>query len=462
MQFWFPPPDPEKPPCPYLAGFSTQIVPHVPPPPFGHRFYDNSAAYSRPSPSEDELRSATQSEAVLRWPVWDDRDHHTNSDAARAEGKCERELTIVRTLRAGDDVGAQVVVCRVRGLSMPTYEKAANEYRVKGDVEEGEGEMVVAAKIYDPLYYSFANRIATHTPEDVVRIADGEYAREATAYERLERVSGRSLPQHLRRSGNGDGDRDDDTKTRHFAPRYHGAWTFSLPLGTGHRSVRLILLEYLKGKDMCAFEREQIGYETEGPNTWHLDRRFRLDVVAGVLEAWNWLRGAGIWHRDLEGRNMLVVGEENPRVLVVDYGIAVVWDRTTEEARMRFHRPPRGELVENPMETFWMGVPRQVVGWVPRGWDREGNLRLWQEWLLDRFGEGKTARRFEPVVDSKLQLADASTMVGVEEPVIQEPGPERQRFKRVAPPPEIRPGEVPAVWPVSFWTGQNPLGSEVP
>jgi len=43
----------------------------------------------------------------------------------------------------------------------------------------------------------------------------------------------------------------------------------------------------------------------------------------------------------VEGRDLTprLRGEEHEYVVVVDYGIAVVWERTMEEARMRFYRP---------------------------------------------------------------------------------------------------------------------------
>jgi len=154
-----------------------------------------------------------------------------------------------------------------------------------------------------------------------------------------------------RKEDDGNDDRnekeDDGTKTPNFAPRYHGAWSISLPLGPHHRQIRLILLKYLERKDMSTFEKEeQTGYEIEteipSPNAWHLDKQFRLHVVAGALEAWNWLRRVGIRHRDLEGKNMLVVvGDKPPKVVVVNYGIAVIWERTIQEARRRFYRPSR-------------------------------------------------------------------------------------------------------------------------
>lgn len=51
---------------------------------------------------------------------------------------------------------------------------------------------IYAAKIYDPLYYSFTNR-EFGTPVDVTWLANQHYSRECAAYEDLSKASVDSL-----------------------------------------------------------------------------------------------------------------------------------------------------------------------------------------------------------------------------------------------------------------------------
>lgn len=154
-QFWTPPDDPDKPPFPYITGFTTQIHRHVPPPPFGPNDYD---AEPRPQLSLPYMRNIRQSELVVDSPPL---------ETAPCQPETAR-LTVNGHLSVGGANGAQVVTCSIT----PDRQTAGQPFQA-------------VAKIYDPLYYSFKRRIA-HEPCDVVTEADMDYSREAAAYEYLQ------------------------------------------------------------------------------------------------------------------------------------------------------------------------------------------------------------------------------------------------------------------------------------
>ena len=203
---WNPPPDPEKPPCPYTLGFTVNIMQHKPRAPFGGREYGRADwPYD---PSREWLQSVTQTKHVLQHPPPDSNPTPSGSSTPQIA-----RLVITDLIAVEDGRGAQIAVC---SITPQAVEADCKPY-------------MAVAKIFDPLYYSFRNQIARHRPSDVVFDAETDYCREAAAYE------------HLQKTG----------QTGLFAPEYHGSWTFNLPICyegvTQQRPVRLLLIEHLNG-----------------------------------------------------------------------------------------------------------------------------------------------------------------------------------------------------------------------
>lgn len=155
---WMPPPDPDKPNCPYLPGFKVDISTHVAPLPFGGEY--PTASY--PSRTEEWLNSVSQTKHVVTYPPLE--------TPAPTDTKTAR-LIVTRSIAIGNARGPQVLLCSV------------TPHREDGNAPTFEA----VAKIYDPLYYSFVSDIGSY-PCDVVLRADHHYTQEVAAYECLTRA----------------------------------------------------------------------------------------------------------------------------------------------------------------------------------------------------------------------------------------------------------------------------------
>ena len=349
---WSPPPDAEKPRCPYTTGFTVEITHHTPPPPFGTHWYGIG---SWPTDGTWEwLRSVTQTTHVLHYPPLESKASASNPIALR-----KARLTITNAIAVRDGRGPQLVLCSVAPkLPGPTKETST-----------------VVAKIFDPLYYSFRNEIAGDEPVDVAFEADGDYSREAAAY------------QHLKQTN----------QTGSFAPDYYGSWTFNLPIChqgvVRQRPVRLILIEHLQGtcmRELC-----------NDLQTLVLNKAYRLGVLAKILDNYMRQEHEGLGQNDLAPRNIILVPTPKdspgpqpiPRVVLIDYNNAVVYSRTADGH-------DQTKLPLSPLQWYWLDTLPQFEGWRPPEWSKEP--RSFQEWLLREFG-GKNAAKYErPTRELKL------------------------------------------------------------
>ncbi|KAH6627413.1 hypothetical protein F5144DRAFT_575739 [Chaetomium tenue] len=350
--FWSPPPDPDKPMCPYRAGFAVEIKPHTPPPPFGTPRYGPGVWQDR---SDVDLKTVTQTELVLAYPPLERQNTMPSPHAATAT------LTILKPLAVGDGRGAQLVVCSVDPSSCP---------------QEPEG---FVAKIFDPLYYSFESKFAAHEAEDVSFNADVHYTHEAAALDHLE---------GMRKSG----------RQGLSAPKYFGAWTFTLPVTHAgkkvQRSVRLVLMENIKGpsiRDICRDAALLSRYS-------ELDR---LDIFAAVLDSAVRLWHAGVDQRDLASRNVVLrpsltsspSGPNSlplPQPVIVDYNIAAVF----ELSRDGKHPYQLMKLPPNPIQLYWGVFFGNFDGWLPHEW--EDCHKICQQWMKERF-RGEAASQYAPL-----------------------------------------------------------------
>lgn len=328
---WTPPSEPLRPENPYKKGQSFEIRKHTACPPFGedYTYYEGV----RECASERELRGKTLVELCLDRPPF---------EGVTAVDQEARTLEIVGELRVKDDGGAQIVVCRF----------------------SGEKEQFVA-KIYDPLYYGFADRMWSDRPRDVTYEADKDYSREVAAYAELDgELGGTDIP------------------------KYHGSWTFELPLdvpdGRKIRDVRLILIEHIKGRPMTDLKPDTFS-ESGG-----------LELVRRMIEAEVRVQFAGVRHGDVSQRNVMVCVTEPDkieRVALIDFNFAVVIRLDNFEQQFSgLKRRPKAKTPPNPIDMWWGGALYGVAGeWFPKSW--ELRLRACQEWLYESYGKSE---EYEP------------------------------------------------------------------
>ncbi|KAG8164538.1 hypothetical protein KVR01_006456 [Diaporthe batatas] len=325
---WSAPQEPLRPENPYKKGQILNITKHTACAPFGQD-YPNYEGVRERAP-ERELRSKTLVDLCLdRPPV---------GGETAAAGEEAQTLEILDGLRVREDGGAQIVVCRVSGKPQ---------------------ELV--AKIYDPLYYGFAHRMWSDQPRDVTYEADMDYSREVAAYLELDgQLGGADIP------------------------KYHGSWTFQLPLelpgGKKTRHVRLVLMEHIEGTPMTDLKPELYPEST------------RMDLVTRMVETVARVDFAGVSHGDVSQRNVMVCltqADTVDRVALIDFNYAVV-DRLDdfEEQFPDLERRPKPAKMPNPIDRWWGGGLYSVVGeWLPASW--EFRWRALQDWLYEKYGKSE-------------------------------------------------------------------------
>lgn len=328
---WAAPLEPLRPENPYRKGKVLEVKKHKACPPFGANYPDYEGV--RKCAPERELRGKTLVElCVDRPPVGGD---------VLADEK-PQTLEITDEIRVKEDGGAQIVVCRLSGL-----------------------QQEVVAKIYDPLYYGFANRMWSAQPRDVTYEADMDYAREVAALSEL-----------------------DDQLGGTDVPKYYGSWTFQIPLdlpdGRKTRDVRLVLMEHIKGTVMTDLKPESFSEPT------------RMDLVARMVEAVSRILFAGVRHGDVSQRNVMVClagPDKVERVALIDFNYAVVSRLDNMRAVSPGAKPdPKPAKLPNPINKWWGGALYAVAGeWLPESW--EFRLRALQEWLYERYFESE---EYEP------------------------------------------------------------------
>lgn len=140
IQLWEPPDDPDKQNLHHVPGFTSKIHRHIAPSSLFE--YYNAGTKPRPHLSEEYLKTVTQSKAVV---------HNPPLETATVAQPETAQLTITSPLGIGPARDPQLVACTVtpHGKSETEITKSFH----------------AAAKIYDPLYYSFKRDIG-HYPGD--------------------------------------------------------------------------------------------------------------------------------------------------------------------------------------------------------------------------------------------------------------------------------------------------------
>lgn len=359
MSGWTPPPDPDRPNCPYFPGFTVDITPHAPPRPFGTRDYEPWPGRSAPSPRSN----VTQSGFVLACPPLENNESTIPPSSAANFAKAQ--ITVKRTITIGNSRPGQIVECEVK------------------PIEPGKPPFTAVAKIFDALYYPFIHEYGGRA--DVSRMADQHYSCEAAAYEQLHKAG----------------------LTGGFAPEYYGSWTFTLPLTqkgeTHQRRVRLVLIEALKGSSVFDLFARNSPCPDDHKDGFHFPEEYRLDVLAQVTEGETRLAYAGVNQQDTAPRNVILVDPttkdsqvspygDRPRVVLVDYNRAIVW-KWTKQGTNPFEELP---TMPNPLIRYWNSAYDEWTGWAPEDFTFGSNNRRRWEWLWSLYG-GDNATRFAPI-----------------------------------------------------------------
>ncbi|CAG9986383.1 unnamed protein product [Clonostachys byssicola] len=339
------PPDPRRPPLPYHSGASFTIRPHQPPVPFG-------AGYFTEPPARERFTSldfwagvkSPQTDWCLR--------ERPLIETPPADGQ-PHVFHILSQIVCRDGRGPQVVRCYLDECRAKTY----------------------VAKIFDPLYYQY--------PGDVTWSADHDYSLESSAYTEIQNSS----------------------LDGQFTPRYHGSFTFTLPLLDTPQSTgltypaRLVLMEDVQGVSM----------ETLMTNDLYLKipLALRLDITAQILETDCRLRFIGVMQNDLAPRNVMLsmdpddLASPPSRTVLLDfsYSHVVTWKNSKNQSLLQ----PRGSLPKGPICFHWdQGSPRDFGPWVPPPIGRFGETEAWNDWLLERWGDSDAWAGRETLTDLSL------------------------------------------------------------
>jgi hypothetical protein len=316
----------EKPKLPYKKGFKINAMHHEPPEPFGIGYLTESP------PFPNGWKEMSQIEYCISCLPLEGR---TDSS------KC-RSLTITSTIRTGSDVGAQIVVV----------------------------DHTMVAKIFDPLYYPGLDEFGYKEP--VVYNADGDYCREAAAFEKLQ----------------------ESTEAMAVIPAYYGAWTMyveTIAESSGGkvtlhtRPVRFILMEQLYGNCMAHV------------SPFRLREEVRSMILKQAIVVETLLFDAGVDHRDLSPRNIMISGGEykdpdipvsdiHIDVKVFDFNIAILLSHPKADSRWGLTKPRKKKWpskIRSPIMRYY----GQMMEFSPRGWcsndEDEAEKWLWNEFHND-------------------------------------------------------------------------------
>lgn len=168
------------------------------------------------------------------------------------------------------------------------------------------------------------------------------------------------------------------------------------------RLVRMVLLEYLHGCTMHSLMFGEKGRYMESVREKYHES-YRLNVWAKYLEAHSLFTDARMRNEDDAPRNVMPVHrpEENlllsaqpaPRVVLIDFNFAVVFDRVRREGEDP-PPPPEADLPDNPLQRWFGSSSHDYKGWLPE-WYEENDKRC-SEWLIEQFGRGN-AKRWRPL-----------------------------------------------------------------
>lgn len=248
-------------------------------------------------------------------------------------------LHVVKQVSVNDGQSAQIVLC--------------------------EGNIV--AKFYDPLYAAIPTK-HNAVDGDPFRCADHDYSHEAAAYKALSKLS-----------------ESQSSVAQHF-PRYFGSYTCMLPTPTGNtRAVRLILIEFIRGTCMCELD----------PTRHPLPQSFRKNIMAKIIDAESSLSMAGLVHRDLYPRNIILCGFNGDRETMADTNCSSIRVVILDFGSSRIcHRRSRADSTGRPISPIlrWDKRRERHIDWELLGWvDWE-----WQPWVEERW---RNSSAYAPITE---------------------------------------------------------------
>ncbi|KAI9157960.1 putative serine/threonine-protein kinase [Paramyrothecium foliicola] len=304
------PPDPRRPPIPYVAGFETIIRPHTPPQPFGP--YNSPRGEGRQPADRDEDLALTHSEFCLL---------HPPENTPVPKDRPGLPIRLLKQLSCERCSGAKVFRCMLNN----------------------DDRRIHVAKIYDPLYYWY--------PNDVSFWADLEYSVEAGAYEDI-------------------WDAGLDGK---YTPKYYGSWAIQVPFSASppvERTVCLIIMEELDGFTMESLLAKNLQSR--------IPPHRRLEIVGDVLEIKQKLEFAGVQHRDVAPRNIMLSNHEPFQVKFFDFNIATCLKRPGARTR----KLPKDRPM-NPIYLYWHRAPSDFSSWIPE--PHRSRPEVWRGWAKRRW-----------------------------------------------------------------------------
>ncbi len=306
---------------PYLPGSTINIRRHVPPPPI-QRFPDTyNQELEQIRLLREEMQTLSLEERYAKHPPLE-----TNGTGAAAF-----PLKILGDIRTGISQSAQLVTAR---------RLAAGH------------DHVLVAKFYDPFFWD-----PNQDDVDPFRAVDVHYSHEAAAYEKLASLQGTVVPN------------------------FYGSYTCEIPMGANRsRSVRLVLMELLKGQSL-----EQLGSNVKEL----LPQPARQNIMEKLVRAEAMIYGKGVLHNDIYPRNVVIVNPHdrgltvpNLRIALIDFDFANI---EGEEDAPTFQGPISPILRWH--DNNEIDEPFKCRGWID--WD-------WQPWLEEKFSNDQY---FRPVTE---------------------------------------------------------------
>jgi hypothetical protein len=261
-----------KPPFPYTCGRELLLLPYRPPPPV-----------ERPKLG---LVGQRRIERIKMHPL-DCCFLHPPAPGTVIGGGAPLRLRIIAPLDARDGRTAQLLIAETvvdagsaQALGAATVTPAVDKGALPPPPPPGE---LIVAKIFDPLYHD-------HQQDDTdpFLLADAAYANEAAAYAKLAALQGGVVP------------------------RYYGAYTFDLwqpsdaalaLTAAAPRAVRAVLVEYVRGRTLRDLDPRRFS------------QRARQRIISDIIDAETAVFAAGVFHRDVYPRNVLVVDDALPLLL---------------------------------------------------------------------------------------------------------------------------------------------------
>lgn len=243
------------------------------------------------------------------------------------------ELQIQKLLQTGNDERAQVFTVTLCG---PNALKKYDEWKLSVHTP-------LVAKLFDPVYFNDDDEDGCLDP---FKRMDQFYTHEALAYQKLAVLQGQLIP------------------------RCYGSYSLNLslkPPDSGHREIRLILMQYVEGDPMSNLRPSQFS------------QSFRQDILRTIMNLESRIYARDITLTDLAPRNIILAPEKKRRVFFLDFGEASFQHERPAPAKAILAFPKFSEESDRKSTLQrWKNNLFELDEWVD--WD-------WNSWLKSEFGD---------------------------------------------------------------------------